>query len=375
MSWTTVAATCTTGGYEHGHCQRSGCNYEETRNQTAALGHDFALNHNCTRCDAVDPAKQPTGCLDNCAGGELQISLNGWAYDPNVPATSIDMHVYVYKSDDEMTAAEKNTGKDVLIDEKGLKDLDGKPITDFLPYDDVDATKAYQIKDKTTFQAAYSKGVEKDYVVTFSYQLRTLTGYSSQGRPIYTYGEFAQAPAVTSQIVHYGKGIDESVLAVPNFKLVGSGKDGIPDVYGNTEDVPSILRGTNISRRVIKYTCALTLIYQEDDYATLRFHADLADLSIVPPNDDNFNYTQTISKGDGAIGPELLHTDALADYRFTNIWTKELFDPTKLNYVPYDISNIQEIGTIDLYPLLLPRKIIDNGRTFELDLAFGGYML
>jgi hypothetical protein len=99
MSWTTVAATCTTGGYEHGHCQRSGCNYEETRNQTAALGHDFALNHNCTRCDAVDPAKQPTGCLDNCAGGELQISLNGWAYDPNVPSTPIDMHVYVYQSD------------------------------------------------------------------------------------------------------------------------------------------------------------------------------------------------------------------------------------------------------------------------------------
>ena len=99
MSWTTVAATCTTGGYEHGHCQRSGCDYEETRNQTPALGHDFALNHQCTRCDAVDPAKQPTGHLDNCAGGELQISLNGWAYDPNVPATPIDMHVYVYQND------------------------------------------------------------------------------------------------------------------------------------------------------------------------------------------------------------------------------------------------------------------------------------
>ena len=97
--WITVAATCTTGGYEHNYCRRDGCNYEERRNETPALGHDFALDHNCTRCDAVDPAKQPTGHLDNCAGGELQISLYGWAYDPNAPATSIDMHVYVYQND------------------------------------------------------------------------------------------------------------------------------------------------------------------------------------------------------------------------------------------------------------------------------------
>ena len=99
MAWTTIAATCTTGGYEHGHCQRSGCNYEETRNQTPALGHDFALNHNCTRCDAVDPAKQPEGYIDHCAGGALQFSISGWAYDANVPATSIDIHVYVYQND------------------------------------------------------------------------------------------------------------------------------------------------------------------------------------------------------------------------------------------------------------------------------------
>ena len=99
MSWTTVAATCTTGGYEHGHCQRSGCNYEETRNQTPALGHNFALNHHCTRCDAVDPAQLPEGYIDHCAGGELQFSISGWAYDANVPATSIDIHVYVYQND------------------------------------------------------------------------------------------------------------------------------------------------------------------------------------------------------------------------------------------------------------------------------------
>ena len=99
MSWTTVAATCTTGGYEHGHCQRSGCNYEETRNQTAALGHNFALDHHCTRCDVVDPAKKPEGYIDHCAGGELQFSISGWAYDANAPATSIDIHVYVYQND------------------------------------------------------------------------------------------------------------------------------------------------------------------------------------------------------------------------------------------------------------------------------------
>ena len=70
-----------------------------TRNQTPALGHNFALNHNCTRCDAVDPAKQPEGYIDHCAGGALQFSISGWAYDANVPATSIDIHVYVYQND------------------------------------------------------------------------------------------------------------------------------------------------------------------------------------------------------------------------------------------------------------------------------------
>lgn len=97
--WITVAATCTTGGYEHNYCRRDGCNYEERRNETAALGHDFALNHQCTRCDAVDPAQQPEGYIDHCAGGELQFSISGWAYDANVPATSIDIHVYVYQND------------------------------------------------------------------------------------------------------------------------------------------------------------------------------------------------------------------------------------------------------------------------------------
>ena len=97
--WTTVAVTCTTDGYEHSHCQRSGCNYEETRNQTPALGHNFALDHNCTRCDAVDPAQKPEGYIDHCAGGALQFSISGWAYDANVPATSIDIHVYVYQND------------------------------------------------------------------------------------------------------------------------------------------------------------------------------------------------------------------------------------------------------------------------------------
>ena len=96
--WITVAATCTTGGYEHNYCER-GCGYEETRNQTPALGHDFALDHHCTRCDAVDPAKQPEGYIDHCSGGELQFSISGWAYDANAPATSIDIHVYVYQND------------------------------------------------------------------------------------------------------------------------------------------------------------------------------------------------------------------------------------------------------------------------------------
>ena len=97
--WITVAVTCTTGGYEHNYCRRDGCNYEERRNETPALGHDFALDHHCTRCDAVDPAQKPEGYIDNCAGGALQFSISGWAYDANAPATSIDIHVYVYQND------------------------------------------------------------------------------------------------------------------------------------------------------------------------------------------------------------------------------------------------------------------------------------
>lgn len=98
--WITVAATCTAGGYEYCYCNR-GCGYEEKRNETPALGHNYAQGHICTRCNEVDtsPAKQPEGYIDHCAGGELQFSISGWAYDANAPATSIDIHVYVYQND------------------------------------------------------------------------------------------------------------------------------------------------------------------------------------------------------------------------------------------------------------------------------------
>ena len=284
-------------------------------------------------------------------------------------------NVYRYKSDDEKTEAEKAANKDVVLDPHGLRDANDKPVTEFLPYDDEDAIKNYVIADRTVFEAAYADGVEKEYTVQLSYQLRTLDHYDSQGKPIYNYGDFAAAPAVTSQVVPYGKGIDEEALAVPYYKIVGVGHNGTPDVYGNTDDVPSILRGENISRKVIKYDCAITLIYEKVESATLRFHADLAELDHVPANTDDVNYTQTILLEDGAIAPELLHKDALSAYRFTNTWTTTPFNPSVLNYEPFDISRILATGTVDLYPILLPREIAQGTLHFELDLAFGGYML
>ena len=41
-------------------------------------------------------ATQPDRCLDACTGGSGYIRVQGWAYDPDAPAQSIDVHVYVY---------------------------------------------------------------------------------------------------------------------------------------------------------------------------------------------------------------------------------------------------------------------------------------
>ena len=41
-------------------------------------------------------ATQPDNCLDECTGGAELIHVQGWAFDPDASAQSIDVHVYVY---------------------------------------------------------------------------------------------------------------------------------------------------------------------------------------------------------------------------------------------------------------------------------------
>ena len=41
-------------------------------------------------------AVSPQGAFDTCTGGELVIHVTGWAYDPDVPAQSIDVNVGIY---------------------------------------------------------------------------------------------------------------------------------------------------------------------------------------------------------------------------------------------------------------------------------------
>ena len=41
-------------------------------------------------------AAQPVGCLDACTGGEKLIHIQGWAYDPDYPAQSLPLYVYIY---------------------------------------------------------------------------------------------------------------------------------------------------------------------------------------------------------------------------------------------------------------------------------------
>jgi len=47
---------------------------------------------------AAAPARaaSPQGSFDTCTGGELVIHVTGWAYDPDVPAQSIDVNVGIY---------------------------------------------------------------------------------------------------------------------------------------------------------------------------------------------------------------------------------------------------------------------------------------
>ena len=39
---------------------------------------------------------KPVGCLDACTGGEKLIHIQGWAYDPDYPAQSLPLYVFIY---------------------------------------------------------------------------------------------------------------------------------------------------------------------------------------------------------------------------------------------------------------------------------------
>ena len=45
---------------------------------------------------ATARAAQPVGCLDACTGGEELIHIQGWAYDPDYPAQSLPLYVFIY---------------------------------------------------------------------------------------------------------------------------------------------------------------------------------------------------------------------------------------------------------------------------------------
>ena len=46
---------------------------------------------------SVWAGNKPKFCLDYCKGGLNNILVTGWAFDPDVPVASIEIHVYVYK--------------------------------------------------------------------------------------------------------------------------------------------------------------------------------------------------------------------------------------------------------------------------------------
>ncbi len=43
----------------------------------------------------VSSNQTPIGCVDSVTGGTESVTVRGWAYDPDSPSTSIDVHVYI----------------------------------------------------------------------------------------------------------------------------------------------------------------------------------------------------------------------------------------------------------------------------------------
>ena len=65
-------------------------------NKGCGANTDYIYMHVYT---ATATCYQPDSHLDNCVGGDHTITVSGWAYDPDAPSRSIDVHVYVYQSD------------------------------------------------------------------------------------------------------------------------------------------------------------------------------------------------------------------------------------------------------------------------------------
>lgn len=65
-----------------------------------AIDYNSGDNHQIGSTTTVTvTGTKPTGHLDVCQGNNDKITVSGWAYDPDEPSESINVHIYVYKSD------------------------------------------------------------------------------------------------------------------------------------------------------------------------------------------------------------------------------------------------------------------------------------
>ncbi|MBO5529492.1 MAG: leucine-rich repeat domain-containing protein [Bacilli bacterium] len=277
--------------------------------------------------------------------------------------------VFVYDDD----------GKVVDLDGDVLEDQKGK--TDFIPYsegeDFATLVENYAIQGETVFQAAYDEGTKKSYTVNLSYQLRENDGFEPTSKEIFKYTDMDAATfnLPTSQSVVYGGALDETALAIPGYVIVGQGRNGVIEKYG--EDTPKA--GNVVDRSRVQYDCSITILYKKVDTISVRFHADVSNFDLVPANDDDHSYTLDVKAGDGVVPPDLLNTDALPNHKFVSLWSTEKFVNGVIDYPTYDITEVAltSSGTLDLYPVMLPRTITSTSglSTLELDVGLHGYLL
>ncbi|MCR5348704.1 MAG: leucine-rich repeat domain-containing protein [Bacilli bacterium] len=307
----------------------------------------------------------------------LDFPVHDPSADPEDPGTWRDPYYADYKPVGWNVYEYDDEGTVVTYPGKEYTDDQGKPVTDFLAYDAVDAIKAFAIQGKTTFAPKYDDSAKKKYEVTISYQLRTLTGYELSGKALYAYADLPGAETLPQKkTVEYGKGLDLSGedFKLASYKVIGNGKDGNPDRYDLTDPMlPPVLkeaykdgtgetkyRGVAIDFDSIRYNCAITLLYERDISYTVKFHND-------PTNPSDPAVSVKVQALTDATAPDLVSTPA--GYVFADEWTK-----TKGSTETYSLEKIGE--DVDLYPILIPEKIVNaSNLEFTADLDHHGYKL